>query len=289
MTAALGSDLLDLAEDVCRQAKRAGADDADVVVGAGTEFSVTVRRSEVENLVEASSRSLGLRVIKGGRVAVSYSSDFGTDSLRQFVADAVERAAISDVDEAAGLPDDGEYGQLDASALELYDPHIADIDGDRAIDLARQCEQAAFDADSRITNSGGAGYGYNIGSRTLVNTHGFAGSYQASSCSLSVEVMADDVDGKKRNDYWYTADRFLDRLESPEAVGRKAAERAVRKLGAAKVKTREVPVVWDPMVSRAFAGLLARAASGELLYRRASFVLDVEGQEVGSSLLSLVD
>ena len=282
------SELLNLAEDVCRRAKAAGADDADVLIGAGTEFSVTIRKQEVENIVEASSRALGLRVIKGGRVSVSYSSDFSPDSLRQFVADTVERAAISDVDEAAGLPEDG-YGQVEATTLDLFDPDIEDMDGDRAIELARRCEQAGFDADSRISNSGGAGYGYNTGTRVLVNSRGFAGTSRGSGCSLSVEVMADDADGKKQNDYWYTADRFFKNLETPESVGKKAAERAVRKLGARKVPTREVPVVWDPIVSRTLIGLLARSASGELLYRRSSFLLDLEGQQVASPLLTIVD
>jgi PmbA protein len=280
--------LLDLAEDVCRRATAAGADDADVLVGAGTEFSVTIRKQEVENIVEASSRALGLRVIKGGRVAVSYSSDFTPDALKQFVPDAVERAAISDVDDAAGLPEDG-YGQVDPASLDLFDPDIEDMDADRAIALARRCEQAGFDADSRITNSGGAGYGYNTGTRVLVNSRGFAGSFNGSGCSVSVELMADDADGRKQNDYWYTADRFFKNLESPESVGRKAAERAVRKLGARKVQTREVPVVWDPIVSRALVGLLSRAASGELLYRRSSFLLDLEGQQIASPLLNVVD
>jgi PmbA protein len=279
-------DLLNLASDVCRQAKAAGADDADVLLGAGTEFSVTIRRQEVENIVEASSRALGLRVIKGGRVAVSYSSDFTPDSLREFVAKTVEMAQISDVDEAAGLPDEG-YGSVPVD--DLYDPDIEDMDADRAIELARRCEQAAFDADSRITNSGGASYGYNTGVHVLANSRGFAGASRASGCSLSVEVMADDADGKKQNDYWYTADRFFRNLEDPESVGRKATERAVRKIGARKVPTREVPVVWDPQVSRALASLLARAASGELLYRRSTFLLDMEGQPVASPLLSLVD
>ncbi len=283
------AELMNVAEDVCKQAMKAGADDADLVLGSGTEFSVTIRKGEVENIVEASSRALGLRVIKGNRVSISYSSDFSPDSLRQFVADAVDRASISDVDDAAGLPDDGEYGTLDPATLELFDPDIQDMDADRAIDIARRCEQAAFDADPRITNSGGAGYGYSLGSHILVNSRGFAGMYRGSSASISVEVMADDADGKKRNDYWYTADRFANRLESPESVGRKAAERAVRKIGAQKVATREVPVVWDPMVSRSFAGLLARAASGELLYRRASFLLDQEGKLIASPLLNLVD
>jgi PmbA protein len=281
-------DLLNLAEDVCRQAKAAGADDADVLIGAGTEFSVTIRKQEVENIVEASSRALGLRVIKGGRVAVSYSSDFTPESLKQFVADAVERAAISDVDEAAGLPDDG-YGQVDPASLDLFDPHIEDMDTDRAIELARRCEQAGFDADSRITNSGGASYGYNTGLRALANTRGFSAWAPGSGCSLSVEVMADEPDGKKQNDYWYTSDRFYKNLESPESVGKKAAERAVRKIGARKVPTREVPVVWDPMVSRTLAGLIARAASGELLYRRSSFLLDLEGRQFASPLLNVSD
>ena len=281
-------DLLNLAEDVCRRARTAGADDADVLVGAGTEFSVTIRKQEVENIVEASSRALGLRVIKGGRVAVSYSSDFSLDSLKQFVADTVERADISDVDEAAGLPDDG-YGQVDPASLDLFDPDIADMDADRAIELARRCEQAGFDADARISNSGGAGYGYNTGSRVLVNSRGFAGSSRGSGCSLSLEVMADDEDGKKQNDYWYTADRYFKNLESPESVGQKAAERAVRKIGARKVPTREVPVVWDPLVSRTLVGLLARSASGELLYRRSTFLLDMEGQQIASPLLNVAD
>ena len=282
------SQLLDLAEDVCRRATAAGADDADVLVGAGSEFSVTIRKQEVENIVEASSRALGLRVIKGGRVAVSYSSDFTPDALKQFVADTVERAAISDVDDAAGLPEDG-YGQVDPASLDLFDPDIEDMDADRAIDLARRCEQAGFDADSRITNSGGASYGYNTGTRVLVNSRGFTGSFSGSGCSVSVELMADDADGRKQNDYWYTADRFFKNLESPESVGQKAAERAVRKLGARKVQTREVPVVWDPIVSRALVGLLSRAASGELLYRRSSFLLDLEGQQIASPLLNVVD
>ncbi len=259
-----------------------------MLVGAGSEFSVTIRKQEVENIVEASSRALGLRVIKGGRVAVSYSSDFTPDALKQFVADTVERAAISDVDDAAGLPEDG-YGQVDPASLDLFDPDIEDMDADRAIDLARRCEQAGFDADSRITNSGGASYGYNTGTRVLVNSRGFTGSFSGSGCSVSVELMADDADGRKQNDYWYTADRFFKNLESPESVGQKAAERAVRKLGARKVQTREVPVVWDPIVSRALVGLLSRAASGELLYRRSSFLLDLEGQQIASPLLNVVD
>jgi len=263
------SALLQLAQDICKQAKTAGVDDADVLIGAGTEFSVTIRRQEVENIVEASSRALGLRVIKGGRVAKT-----------------VEMAEISDVDEAAGLPDDG-YGAVPVAGL--FDPDVQDMDADRAIELARRCEQAAFDADPRITNSGGASYGCNSGLQVLANTRGFAGSSRASGCSLSVEVMADDADGKKQNDYWYTAERYFRNLEAPESVGRKAAERAVRKIGARKVATREVPVVWDPQVSRALVSLLARAASGELLYRRSTFLLDLEGQVVASPLLTIVD
>jgi PmbA protein len=123
----------------------------------------------------------------------------------------------------------------------------------------------------------------------LVNSLGFAASYRASSCSLAVEAIADDADGKKRNAHWYSAARSYRGLDAPEEIGRIAAERAVRKLGARKLATQRLPVVCDPQVARAFAGHLARAITGDALYRRATFLLDREGQMVASPLVSLVD
>ncbi len=282
-------DYLNLAEHIVRRAKALGADDAEAVVHAGTEFSVTVRKGQVEKLIEAGSRSLGLRVFSGGRVAGSYTADFAPGALDRFVQEAVDLARITDPDPASGLPDEDTLARGVADGLQLYDPAVPELSTQDKIELARRCEAAGLDFDPRITNTDGASFSSYVGQRVLVNSRGFAGSYPATSCSLAVEVMADDAEGKKRNDYWYTAGRFLSDLETPEEVGRRAAERALRKLGARKVPTRQVPVVWDPRVAASFISIIARAAAGDALYRRATFLAEMEGQQVASPLVTIVD
>ncbi|MBX5493448.1 MAG: TldD/PmbA family protein [Chloroflexi bacterium] len=278
-----------LAEHVVQLARRGGADAADVVIDSGVEFSVTVRRGRVEKLQEAASCGLGLRVFRGGRCAVTYTSDLTPAALARLVEQALDLAAVADPDPLADLPDPEAWALPQPTDLASFDPAVATVTVEQAIELARRCEQAAFDFDSRVTNSDGATYSSEHGSRVLVNSRGFAGSYTGTLCALSVEAICDDAEGKKRNDYWYTAARAFADLEPPELVGRRAAERAVRKLGARKARTQQVPVVWDPMVARAFVGHLARAFLGDALYRRATFLLDREGEQVASPLVTIVD
>ena len=280
---------LNLAEDVVRRAKAHGADDADVLVAAGTEFESTVRQGEIERLMEADSRALGLRVCVGGRPAITYTSDFGPDALERLAEEAVQLARITDPDPAMGLPDPEGWAERFEDDLEMYDPAIEGVANDSKIELARRCERAAFDFDPRITKSDGATCSTDIGVRALANSRGFGGPYRLSSASLQVEVMADDTDGKKRNDHWYTVERFFDRLEAPEAVGRQAAERALARLGARKVATRAAPVVWENKLAQRLVGMIAHAASGEALYRRQTFLMDLEGEDVASKLVTVVD
>jgi PmbA protein len=280
---------LALAEHVVQRARRGGADAADVVIDSGIEFAVTVRRGQVEKLQEAAACGLGLRVFRGGRCAVTYTSDLAPDALARLVEQALALAAVADPDPLADLPDPETWAPPQPTDLASFDPAVAAVTVEQAVELARRCEQAAFDYDPRVTNSDGATYSSERGSRVLVNSRGFAGHYTGTLCSLAVEAICDDADGKKRNDYWYTAARAVADLEPPELVGRRAAERAVRKLGARKVRTQQVPVVWDPMVARAFLGHLARAFLGDALYRRATFLLDREGEQVASPLVTIID
>jgi PmbA protein len=155
-------------------------------------------------------------------------------------------------------------------------------------DIVLRAEQAAFDFDKRITNSEGAEFSSERGMLALANSLGFGGSYPFTAASFSVQVMADDADGKKRNDYWFTAERIFHRLTDPEEVGRRAAARAVRKLGAKKMPTREVPVVWDPTMTASLAGTIANAASGESLFKRSTFLADSAGQVVAAPLVNIV-
>lgn len=280
---------LNLAEDVVRLARRHGADDADVLVRAGTEFEVTVRDGEIDRLLEAGSKALGLRVFVGGRPAISYTSDFSRHALDRLAQDAVELAAITDPDPAGGLPDPEEWSHRFEGDLQVHDPSMGDVPHEVKVEMARRCEAAAFAFDPRIRHSDGATCSTEMGVRALANSRGFAGAYPSSGASLQVEVMADDEDGKKRNDHWYTVECFFDRLEPPEDVGRKAAERALRQLGARKVPTREVAVVWENKLTQRLVGVIARAASGEALYRRQTFLIDMEGEPIASGLVTVID
>ena len=267
---------------------RDAAFQCDAVAMTSRDSSVTVRLQELETVQEAVSRAVGLRVIVDGRQAVVSSADISDEALDQIVEEALALAAIAEPDEHAGLPDPADQA-VPGEALQLYDEAIEAVGGQERIDRAMACEQAAMDADERITNSGGGSFSTRIAEVALADSNGFAGSYLGTSASLSVEVMAAEPDGRLRNDSWFTAERRLHRLEDAEAVGREAAARALRQLGAAKVKTQEVPVVWEPRLMAGFLGVIARAADGEALYRRSTFLADREGDPVASPLLTVVD
>ncbi len=284
----MNEDLRSVAGDIVEKARALGADEADAYVRSGIESTVSVRMGEIEKLIEAGSRYVSIRVIKDKRTAVCNTSDLTPKALDEMVRTAVELAKISEPDEFAGLPDKDELASDMGGALQMYDERIESLTVDEMRDIVLAAEQAAFDFDKRITNSEGAEFGAERGMLVLANSLGFCGSYPFTAASFSVQVMADDADGKKRNDYWYSAERMFHRLSSPEEVGRRAAARAVRKIGARKVSTREVPVVWDPTMTAALAGAISSAASGEALFKRSTFLAESEGQAIATALVSVV-
>jgi PmbA protein len=284
----MNENLRSVASDIVDKARALGADEADAYVRTGVESTVSVRRQELEKLIEAGSRYVSIRVIKDKRTAVCNTTDLTPRALDEMVRTAIELAHISEPDEYAGLPDRADLASDDGAALQLFDERIESLTVDEMKDIVLRAEQAAFDHDSRITNSEGAEFGAERGMLVLANSLGFCGSYPYTAASFSVQVIADDADGKKRNDYWFSAERMLHRLEAPEDVGRRAAARTVRKLGARKVATRQAPVVFDPTMAGAFAGAIASAASGEALYRRATFLAESEGEQVAPASLSII-
>src|SRR5687768_7678016 len=191
-----------------------------------TEANVTVRLGELEKLIEAGSMSAGLRVINGGRTAVCSTSDLSPLALERFAQETVELASISEPDEFAGLPEPELLSRVtNAAGLALYDEHLESLSTEDKIRMAKACEGAAFAADPRINHSDGASLSTRIGHMALANSHGFEGGYPATSISLMVEAIADDADGKKRNGYWYAAERSLHRMADAEEIGRIAARR----------------------------------------------------------------
>ncbi len=281
-------DLTSLTADVVALAMKAGASDAEAVAREGDEFSVTVRMGEVETLKESGSRALGLRVFLGQRSASASTSDLTADGIRQLVDGALALARVTEEDPFTGLPEPGEFGALDRD-LHLYFEDVYSLPGPERIEWARRVEAAALTADPRITNSDGGSFEAATGRRALANSRGFAGAYRTSYAGVSAAPLAQDADGKMQRDGWWSSARRLADVESPESVGREAARRTLRRLGARRVPTQGVPIVFAPEVARSLVGSVFEAASGDAIWRSASFLAGKLGQSIATPGLTIID
>jgi PmbA protein len=279
--------LPDLASDTIKQALALGATDAECTISEGDEFSVSVRMGEVETLKEAGSRGAGLRVLIGKRMGASYTSDLTPEGIRQMVQSAIDLAALTTEDPHSGLPDAEELGSLTGD-LQLYYNDVASIPTEEKIDAARRAEGAALAFDKRIGNSEGGSFDSNLGGRVFANSRGFQGAYRSSYCSITAVPIA-TLDGAMERDYWFTIARDRKHLEEPEAVGRKAAERALRRLGAVKVETQRVPIVFEPRIARSLLGNIFDAVDGRSIYRHSSFLAGKLGEKIAVDNFNLID
>src|SRR5580698_2022429 len=281
-------DLKSLAAEVVARAVKAGATDAEAVVSEGDEFSVSVRMGEVETLQESGSRGLGLRVFVGRGSASASTSDLTPEGIAQLVSGAMALARVTEEDPFSGLPDDADFGKLDAD-LHLYFEDVYSLPAVERIDQARRAEAAALAADGRITNSQGGHFDAATGYRVLANSRGFLGDYRTSYCGISAAPLAMDTDGRMQRDFWSSSARRMADLESPESIGQEAARRALRRLGARRVPTQRVPIVFAPEVARSLLGHLFEAASGDSIWRSASFLAGQLGQPVAAPAITLID
>lgn len=290
-TEVLGSaevDLREVVEDVIARAMKGGATAADAIVRDGTEFSTVVRMGEVESLKEADSRAVGLRVFLGKRAASTYSSDFSREGIDRLVRGALDLARVTSEDPCAGLPDPAELGSVHGD-LKLYYDDVHSLPPEERIEYARRAERAALEADPRIKNSEGGAFDATTGRKVLANSVGFVGDYRRSYCSILAAPIAQDENGAMQRDFWYSAARSLARLESPESVGREAARRAVRRLGARKVASTRVPIVFDRTVASSLLGHIFEAASGDAIYRHSSFLVGKLGERIAGDNITIVD
>ena len=259
-----------LAMDLLAKAKRGGATEADIIIADGETFSVQVRLGAVDRLTKAREKRLGLRVFVGKRSASTSTSDFSADSLNQLVAETCTLAKAVVEDPVSGLPAADQMAGARPD-LDLYDP--TRLNTEQQIELAKRVEAAAMSTDERVTNSEGGDFDSSSGRVVLGNSHGFLGEYQSSSFSMSASPVATDPEtGAMQRDSWYAVQRKFAKLDSPEAVGLQAAQRTVRKLGARKVATQRVPVVFDSETAGSLMGNLCSAVSGYSLYKGASFL-----------------
>lgn len=283
-----GNELKQIAADIVARAIKAGASSADAIARDGNEFSTLVRLGQVETLKESGARALGLRVFVGKRAAATHTSDFSREGVDLLVSSAITLARTTSEDPHAGLPDSELLGSL-KDDLDLYYADVYSLSTSDRIDYAKRTEAAALAVDPRITNSEGGSFDAATGYKVLANSLGFVGEYRRSYCSVSAVPIAQLPDTAMQRDYWYSASRTLQKLDSPEAVGRKAAERTLRRLGAKKVSTQKVPIIFDPMVSRGLIDHLFDAVNGDAIYRHASFLAGKLGEQVAGENITIID
>ena len=278
------TDPLDLLTDLLGRAKRAGADDADAVYFESAALAVAQRLGQSEKLERSESRDLGLRVLIGKQQAIVSSTDLETTALDELVARAVAMARAAPEDPNCGIarPD-----QIVANGPEL---DICDPDEPSAeslIEAARQAEEAAR-AVPGITNSEGAEAGWSRSRIALAATNGFARGYAVSSHSLAASVLAGEGTAMER-DYDYATAVHRTDLRSAEEIGRGAGERTVRRLGARKMETSQVPIVYDPRVSGGLVRHLAGAINGTAIARGTSFLKDRLDERVFAPGIAIID
>ncbi len=270
--------LKQIAADALAHAKALGASAADAEVNDGFGQGVTVRSREVETIEYTRDKSLGITVYLGRKRGSASTSDFSPKAIRDTVEAALTIARYTGEDECAGLPDAHRH-PVTLPELDLYHPW--DVSVETAIEIASRCEAAALDFDPRITNSEGSNIYTQQWHFIHANSNGFVGGYPTSRYSLSCSVIGGPDDEMQR-DHWYTAARREDELEAAEAVGRRAAQRTVRRLDARKLDTLQAPVLFDATLAGGLIGHFVGAVSGGALYRKSSFLLDSLGTQVFS-------
>lgn len=281
--AAEPAELESLVEDVLQQAGRLGASQAEAGVSVESGLTLTVRMGEVETLEYQRDRGLGVTVYFDQHKGSASSADLSPAAIRESVRAAVSIARHTAEDECAGLADAGLMAR-ELPDLDLDYPW--ELSPEQAIEIARRCEDAARAHDKRIENSEGATVTSHRGRRVYANSHGFIGGYPSTSHSLTCTVIGKASDSMQR-DYWYTTARDPRELETAEAVGHRAAERTVARLGARKLATRQAPVLFTPDVARGLIGHFLGAMRGGAQYRQASFLLNAAGRKIFPDFMQL--
>jgi PmbA protein len=227
-------------------------------------------------------------VFFGQRSASTWSSDLSPAGIDQMVKGALNLARITSEDPFSGIPEPEQLGAIKTD-LDLYYDDVYSLSTADRIDYARRAEKAAITADPRIDNSDGGSFDAATGVKVLANSNGFIGDYRRSYCSVSAVPIAQQEGSSMQRDYWYSVARTLTKLESPESVGLEAARRTLRRLGARKVKTQRVPIVFDPLVAGALLGHIFEAVNGDSIYRGASFLAGKIGEQIAGSNITIVD
>lgn len=270
------TDIQQIVEDVLKLAKEKGATQAEASMSKVRGIAVSSRLKEVETVEFTNDGGLGITVYKGQRKGSASTADLSPQALRLTVEKAIEIAKYTGEDDCSGLADK-ELMSFEPQDLDLF--HPIELDTDFAIEQVITAETAALAFDPRITNSDGASYNANLGTKVYGNSHGLNVGYNSSRYSMSCVVIGEQ-DGDMQRDYSYTVERQADLMASPEQIGKESAEFTLGRLGARQIKTAKVPVLFDKEIASGLIGHFISAISGGNLYRKSSFLLDKLGEQV---------
>lgn len=266
-----------------QEARRSGASQCEADASLQRGLTATVRLGEVDTVEYQRDRGLGVSVYFGKRKGSASTADLSAEAVRATVEKACAIARYTAEDEASGLADPADLAR-DIPDLDLHHPW--GLEPDEAVALARACEAAGLAVDARVTNSEGASVSSQRGVRVYGNSHGFLGGYASTSHTVTCVLLAQQGEDMQR-DYWYSTARDPADLEPTEAIGRRAGERAVARLGARKLATRRAPVVFSPDMARGLVRSFLAAIRGGSQYRRSSFLLDSAGQQLFPAFLQI--
>ena len=270
------AELKDIVGLALHEARQQGATQAEADASLNRGLTVTVRLGEVETVEYQRDRGLGVTVYFGKRKGTASTADLSAQAVRDTVGKACTIARYTAEDEYAGLADPEELAR-EIPDLDLE--HEWALTPDQAVELARACEAAGLEVDSRVTNSEGATVSTQRDARVYGNSHGFLAGYGTTSHTISCVLLAQQGEDMQR-DYWFSTARDPNDLEQIEVIGRKAGERAVARLAARKLTTRRAPVLFAPEVARGLLGHFVSAIRGSAQYRKSSFLLDAAGKQV---------
>ncbi len=280
-------DYRDLAKKLVHRAKKKGAREAEAFLEIGRQSSCRVREGEIEDLTEATSKGVGLRVISNQRLGFAYTSNFDPDTLNQFVDRALQLAQAAAPNRLNGLPSPKDLAHR-SEAGELFDPEVASLPSDWKIKASLEIERAGKAVDPRITTFDSVGAGDSVSEVVVATSGGLVDAYSGTYAFLYAVPVASDGT-QLQTSYWVDYKRLFKDLDPPEEVGRQAALRALRMLGAKKVRSRRVPVVFDPLIAASFVDSIASAANGDAVFKKSSFLAKLLNQRIGAEHLSIVD
>ncbi|MCY1015381.1 TldD/PmbA family protein [Pyxidicoccus sp. MSG2] len=280
-------DYQQLAKKIVQRAKKKGAQQAEAFLEVGRQGSVRVHEGQIEDLTQSTSKGVGVRVLVKGRLGFAYTSDFEPAALDHIIDQALKLAGAAAPNKLNGLPSGKDLGRFGDTGI-LFDTKVSELPGDWKIKAALEVEKAARAEDSRVVAFNAVGAGDFVSEVYMASTEGMTGAYSGTYVFLYAMPVASDGKGLQTG-YWVDYKRFLDDLDSPESIGREATRRAVRMLGAKRVKTQQVPVVLDPLVASRFVQDIASAANGNAVYQQASVLAPLKGKKLAGPHVTLVD